>query len=309
MPNFLRMLSKNILLPEFAALLVAALAATASLTATINSPVLTGNEHEYVSSLEPSLDTKINLPLPYTSQIPDGRWVAPWSVACEEASIIMVEQYYLGNRLRQIPRVEAKNLMTPLFRWEDNTFGFNHDTDAAQTARIINEYSSFTATIVNNPTVEDIKNQLRAGHPVITLHQGRWLENHLTSYKSSSRGYHMIVLKGFDDETKQFISHDPGIRSPLGLDYRYSYDTIMRSLHDFNGAPTEPDPSPPVIFTAPKVFARVIGTPGVYLIENGTKRPIAHSGLFKKYRWSWKMVQRVNKEALETIPNGAPIDG
>src|SRR3989338_9506789 len=139
------MLNKNLLLTGFAALLVPALATTATLTSP--QPLPFSIDKETGSSTDDSelLTSKVSLPLPYTSQIPDGRSVAPWSVACEEASITMVEQYYLGNRSRAIPSAEAKNYMLPLFRWEDGVFGFNHDTNAAQTARIINEYSSFKA--------------------------------------------------------------------------------------------------------------------------------------------------------------------
>ncbi|HLD60515.1 MAG TPA: C39 family peptidase [Patescibacteria group bacterium] len=302
------MLNKNLLLTGFAALLVAALATTATLTSP--QPLPFSIDKETGSSTDDSelLTSKVSLPLPYTSQIPDGRSVAPWSVACEEASITMVEQYYLGNRSRAIPRAEAKNSMLPLFRWEDGVFGFNHDTNAAQTARIINEYSSFKATVTYSPTLEDIKQELRAGRPVITLHDGRGLNNRYIKYSISSRGYHMIVLKGFDDTTQEFITHDPGTSGTRGLDYRYSYDTIMNTLHDFNDTPAEPDYYPPVIFTAPKIFAREIGTNGVYLIENGMKRPIAHTGLFQKYRWNWKAVQKVNPGVLATIPDGAPVN-
>lgn len=42
----------------------------------------------------------------------------------------------------------------------------------------------------------------------------------------------MIVLIGYDAEG--FISHDPGTK--YGAKYRYSYEAIMDSIHDWTGS-------------------------------------------------------------------------
>ena len=96
-----------------------------------------------------------------------------------------------------------------------------------------------------NPTVEDIKAELDAQHPVIflvnmyTLYQERDLKD----------SYHVGVISGYDDEKKEFILQDPA-RSQK----RYSYDRVMSALHDYQLDTKEADGTPTVIFTAPNIL-------------------------------------------------------
>ena len=69
----------------------------------------------------------------------------------------MIEKYYLKKKDLKIPKARAKQEMKELFAWEDKTFGSNTDTNAAQTVKMINDYSSFEATVKRNPTLEEIK--------------------------------------------------------------------------------------------------------------------------------------------------------
>ena len=244
------------------------------------------------------------IPVAFTSQIPEGNWKAPWNNACEEASIIMVEEFYLG-RTKSFTTKEAKDAILTLTAWEDKTFGSNKDTDSKRTARVINDYSSFKAQTVENPTVEQIKEQLLLNHPVISLHYGFDLKNPNLHFRASGSSYHMMVIKGFDESKQEFIVNDPGFSG--GLDYRYSYAIFMNTLHDFNHETLKTDGTPVVLFTEPKILAKTKDHPGVYLIEENTKYPIAHSGVLKNHRWSWKLVKRVEKNWLEQYQTGALI--
>jgi hypothetical protein len=60
----------------------------------------------------------------------------------------------------------------------------------------------------------------------------------------------MMVITGFDDETQEFIVNDTALAE--GLDYRYSYVTILTSLHDYHESRKKADGPPTVLFTAPK---------------------------------------------------------
>lgn len=250
-------------------------------------------------------EEKVYLKVPYTSQIPNGRWVSPWNAACEEASIIMIEQFYLGRTNNKIPNKEAQELIKPLFAWEDKIFGENKDSNAIRTAQLINDFSSFKATIKEYPTLDEIKEELRNNRPVLSLHYGRGLNNPRLHFRPEGSSYHMIVIIGFDDTTQEFITHDPGFTT--GLDARYSYATILDTLHDFNHETKQADGPPVVIFTEPKILAKISGNPGVYLVEEGVKFPIAHSGIFNQRRWSWKAVKRVTQEWLDSFPTGELI--
>lgn len=192
-----------------------------------------------------------NLAVPFASEIPDGRWVKPWNNACEEASIIMVEAWYQGEEAISI--TEAKARMTPLFAWEDQHFGGNANSDAAQTVELITAKADFTARIIHNPTLEAIKTELRAGRPVISLNYGYELKNPLHHWVRNGSYYHMMVLTGFDDSTQEFLVNDTALEE--GLDYRYSYDTILNSLHDYDRARDATDGPPTVLFTEAKSHA------------------------------------------------------
>ncbi|HLD61278.1 MAG TPA: C39 family peptidase [Patescibacteria group bacterium] len=185
----------------------------------------------------------VNLPVPFTSEAPGGNWVDPWFNGCEEASVVMVDQYYLGKK--KLSRGDAERLMLAMFAWEDKTFGSNTDTNATETVRIINEYSSFDGMVKRNPTLLEIKKELREGRPVIAPLDGFALYGILYG-----NGYHMLVLKGYDDSRQEFIVHDDG--KSKGDNFRYSYGTIMGALSDFDHATKKINGVRTAIFTRPR---------------------------------------------------------
>lgn len=186
----------------------------------------------------------VNLPVPFTSEAPGGVWEGEWFNGCEEASVVMVDQYYLGKK--KLNRKDAERLMLAMFAWEDKTFGSNTDTNATETARIINEYSLFEGIVKLNPTLAEIKNELRAGRPVIAPLNGFLLYGRLYG-----NGYHMLVLKGYDDAKQEFIVNDDG--KSKGHDFRYGYNTIMGALSDFSHATKQVDGVSTAIFTRRRV--------------------------------------------------------
>ncbi|MFA6427907.1 MAG: C39 family peptidase [Candidatus Magasanikbacteria bacterium] len=215
-------------------------------------------------SLPTIVDSQIlvRIPVPYVSQTPLKRWVRPWSEACEEASIMMVDQYYLGNTSVSITKARA--YLSSLFTWENLVFGYNQDTNAEEILQTIQDKASFQATIVRAPTLEEIKQQLEDNHPVISLHYGVDLFKDSNTWLRNSP-YHVIVLIGFDDKRQVFIAQDParngysmiGLRyaqTPYYRSFTYSYETIMSSLHDFDHTTVIADGLPTVIFTQQKAI-------------------------------------------------------
>lgn len=216
----------------------------------------------------------------------------------------MVEQYYAGKK--KITKTEAKKLMLPLFTIENRIFGSNADTDSARTNKLINGYTNFGSKIVDNPTLEEIKDELRAGRPVIIFLYGKNLANPNHRWRAGGSYYHVITLVGFDDENEEFITNDSADYS-TGLDYRYKYDTILSALHDFNHKTRKADGPARALFTWSKVLVKSKNSRRIYLISHDKKQYIAHPDLFKKYGWKWKRVKIVNKKWLDNLPNGEPI--
>lgn len=201
-----------------------------------------------LKNLLPTSQT-FSLNIPYISESPDGDWSGPWKNACEEASIAMVEFFYQGKTSATIE--EAKNFMQRLFDLQDERWGSNANSDAARTVEIINDYTSFSASVKENPTIEDIKNEVSAGRPVITLHYGKDLRNPNIPFLRTGSYYHMMVVTGFDDFAEQFIVNDDG-DTRTGENHRYGYDLFMNSIHDYIYSTKKTDGPPRVIFTSQK---------------------------------------------------------
>lgn len=248
----------------------------------------------------------INLPVPFLWEIPGGTWVKPWNNACEESSVAMVENYYLNNKKMRFPAKEAKAMMWPFFSIEDKLFGSNADTNSTRTLKVINDYTSFDATIKKNPTLEEIKAELTAGRPVISLHYGFGLKNPLHRFRRGGSSYHVMVLTGFDDRAKKFFVNDPELAG--GLDFPYSYGTILTSLHDFNHTTKKADGTPTVLFTAPKLIVKTSSHHSLYLIRDNKKYYISRPEVFKNHRWNWGIVKTISQEKLDGYALGGKIN-
>ncbi len=172
----------------------------------------------------------VSLHVPFTPQAPFGNWSEPWFDACEETSITMVNAYYkTGSTTIKIPAKQAVADIRTIFTIKDHLFGRSLDENAKEVTAIINDALHWSAWIVENPTLSQIKKQLDAKHPVIIPTDLKML--HHIHYLYSGPAYHMIVLSGYDEATKQFIVEDPGRTN--GHDYRYSYATVMNAMHNY----------------------------------------------------------------------------
>lgn len=189
------------------------------------------------------------LSVPYVSEAPEGDWSGNWVNACEEATITMVEYYYKG--YQNVSVYEAKTSLQKLFDEEDNRYGNNKNADASQMHEMISAFESFESIIVENPTIDQIKNELLNGRPVISLHRGFTLNNPNIPFSPTKSSYHTVVVVGFDDVSQEFITHDPG-DDVDGVNHRYSYESFMSSLHNYNKYTDTTDGVPTAIFTNKK---------------------------------------------------------
>jgi len=175
-----------------------------------------------------SLSAK-NLSVPFTPQSPFGHWVEPWANACEESATTMIDFYYRYYGKKQIKDTKAAEQILRLISIEDNYLGFNKDNNAKEIAEIINLFLPWEAEVILNPSVEEIKKEIDESRPVIMPVFGEPLNN--PYYHSEQVDYHVFVISGYNDETQEFITQDPA--TPEGIDFHYSYDTIMDAMHDF----------------------------------------------------------------------------
>jgi len=197
----------------------------------------------------PTPNTNQLLSVPYINEAPSGNWSGPWKNACEEASIAMIEFFYDGKNIATI--AESEQFMQKLFDVQDRLYGSNANANAEQFNEIINRHTSFTSRIVRNPTQQDIKTELDAGRPVISLHYGFDLNNKNIPFLRTGSSYHAMVIIGYDDKKEVFIVNDDG-DSKYGAQHEYDYDLFMNTLHDYRHEVDKADGAPTVLFTEKK---------------------------------------------------------
>jgi hypothetical protein len=176
------------------------------------------------------LPASINLAVPFTPQAPHANWDYPYKEACEEASVYMVSQYYEGVDEGLIDADVADEEMLKIVAFEEGLFGYYEDTTVDQTGIFAELMYGFSVETIQNPTVDDIKQQLAQGRPVIVPAAGRLLGN--PYFTAPGPIYHMVVIRGYTEDD-QFIVNDPGTKR--GEAYLYDFDTLMSAMHDWNG--------------------------------------------------------------------------
>lgn len=126
---------------------------------------------------------------------------------------------------------EAKNAIIGMSDWEDKTFLTYFDTSSDDTAdRLVRQYLQYdNFQVLKNITTNDINDQLVRGNIVIVPVDGQKLQN--PNYSNGGPVRHMIVVIGFDAQTNEFITNDPGTRNGAG--YRYSTSTLANALMDY----------------------------------------------------------------------------
>ena len=198
-------------------------------TSTIDPPVRTdvspgGQSTHNRPTIDPQ--SEINLDVTFFPQAPDADWSLPWKEACEEASSTLA-YYYLANK--PLSKEKFKEEVLELVTWQKKNYGDYLHTTVDQTAKMIREYFGYNdLEILENPTIDQMKEYLSKGHLIIAPFAGRQLGNPF--YSGEGPIYHMLVIKGYDEES--FITNDVGTKR--GHNFIYPYKTIMSSMHDYD---------------------------------------------------------------------------
>ncbi|MFA5126843.1 MAG: C39 family peptidase [Patescibacteria group bacterium] len=171
------------------------------------------------------LPNKINLNIPFTSQAPTANWNQPFQDACEEASVLMAVYYYENRKFPSSADVEK--IILDLVQWQIDHWGVHKNMPVAEVADFAQNYYGYQTEIVNDLTIDKIKQYLQAGRPVIVPANGKKLAN--PNFRNGGPLYHMLVIKGFADD--KFITNDPGTRK--GADFIYTQANLMGAIADW----------------------------------------------------------------------------
>lgn len=169
----------------------------------------------------------LNIAMPFYSQAPYGNWDYPWQEACEEASVLLVANLY---KEMELDREEFNEELLRLVDWEIEYFGAYEHTTIEQTAEMMELQYGLKTVIHEYPTFEDIQAILNEGHLIIAPFAGKFLGN--PNFRNGGPIYHMLVIKGYDAENLQIVTHDVGTRN--GADYVYEWTVIENALHDWH---------------------------------------------------------------------------
>lgn len=256
--------------------------------------------------ITPASSTTVKkIPVPFTVQAPDANWGQPWQDTCEETVIAMVDFFYTGN---SFTKDTAKKAILNIINIKEKYIGKSIDENAETIIYLINNFLPWEAYTVKNPTLIDIKSEIDNNRPVILPVHGKYLYN--PYFKNGGPDYHTIVISGYDDAKQEFIVQEPGTK--YGLDFHYSYDTILSAMHDYLPDLQTKFGKPVAIFTRPgsKLTGVLIKAPDdakVYLLNNGIKRHIANEDVFLSYGWKWHEIFPVSGDFIKSLQTGKQI--
>lgn len=168
----------------------------------------------------------IHLLVPFATQAPLVNWDELHNEACEEASILMAQAYVQGTKISPPQAMEDKIL--DLVAWEESQ-GYSVDTTAQETVAIATKRLGLVARTSTKVSVEGIRAELERGNLVIIPAAGRRLGN--PNFKRPGPLYHMLVVRGHDPASDEFITNDPGTRK--GENYRYRTSVMLNAVHDW----------------------------------------------------------------------------
>lgn len=185
-----------------------------------------------------TLPEKVLLQVPFTPQAPYAEWSdEEYNSACEEAGMLMAYYWTQGKTEAVIPQAEAKEALSKEIQFEKDTYGFDYDTSAEDTVKWASDYFNYDKfTLRKDVSYKDILQELADGHLVVAHMDGTKLGN--PNFRGEGPVEHVIVIKGYDQKTGEFITNDPGTRK--GKDYRYDYDVIENALRDYPTGHHEP---------------------------------------------------------------------
>jgi hypothetical protein len=198
-----------------------------------------------MTSSDTILPTALLHDAPFTSQSPRGQWSdARFQDGCEEASLLILQQWLTRKRgykrhLITTSRLESghdlldpeavENSILQMAEIQGNLFGTYHDTSPEDTVKLAQVFFGTDDLIaVRDIRIRDIHQALQSG-PVIVPLDGRKLKNPYFSGEGPAR--HMLVILGYDEVKKVFITHDPGTKR--GAQYVYPEDRLFDAIIDY----------------------------------------------------------------------------
>lgn len=173
-----------------------------------------------------TIPTEKSLTVPYTLQAPFNTWDALHEDSCEETSLIMVRHFLNGSGIDS--PASADQEITDLVHWEEQ-HNYGPSITLEQLNQIAKDYYGLTnGQVVTISSIDAVKAEIAAGHPVILGMSGKTLGN--PYFTAGGPNYHMLVAKGYT--ATDIITNEPGTWHGDG--YKYDTQTFYNSIHNWD---------------------------------------------------------------------------
>jgi len=171
----------------------------------------------------------VNYSVPFTSQAPSGQWSdSRFQDGCEEASSLMAMKWVRGETFTP---GEAERELIQMAAFQDENYYTHVDTSAQDTIdRIFVGYLMYNQVELKTVNSwQDIAEELVGGNLVITPANGQLLNN--PNFTPPGPERHMVLVIGYDSQTQEFVTNDPGTRK--GANFRYPVLCFYNAIRDY----------------------------------------------------------------------------
>jgi hypothetical protein len=201
------------------------LVASAAIT-TPSSPVPATPQPTVTPQPTPVLPDQVHLTVPYTMQSPFNVWDPLHEDACEEASLVMEKHHLDGTPMPAL--ADADKEISALVVWEQQ-HGYGPSVTLTQLNQIAKDYYGLqNGQVVQLSSLDEVKQELAANHPVILGMAGKLLPN--PYFSNGGPNYHMLMATGYD--ATGVVTNEPGTWHGEG--YHYDSAAFYTAIHDWN---------------------------------------------------------------------------
>lgn len=168
----------------------------------------------------------IDQKVPFVVQAPGGSWSDPRRQdGCEEASMLMV-MYWVKER----NIIDLEKELDEISLSMERQLGTFRDTSIRDTFLFIYETLHLGNVVLRESVgVQDIRNAILSGNIVAVTVNGQKLHN--PYFTPPGPEYHMLIVRGYDPATDEFIVNDPG--TVHGEGYRYKTYVLFGAMQDY----------------------------------------------------------------------------
>lgn len=184
----------------------------------IDKPVLNSSQNNIVDQS-----------VPFIAQAPLGDWDDQRQQdGCEESSAAMVVKWF---RQESLSPSEGVEIVTGSSDYILEKYGEYRDVSSQDTIDwIFKDYFSYdNVYLKEDVSSEDIITELEKGNLLLVPLNGRLLGNPYFTPPGPPR--HMLVVRGYDYQSDEFITNDPGTKR--GEAYRYDNYVFYRAIRDY----------------------------------------------------------------------------